>query len=106
MSVSLLHYREWHGQYHRPIRTIWPVARVALATLFRRKMFWGLYAVGLLLFLMFFFGSFLLDWAESQLPAGGIQVGSFRAEPDRISQMLRRGLRILNGSQDTFAYFF
>jgi ABC-2 type transport system permease protein len=106
MSVNLLHYREWHGHYRRPIWSIWPIARVALATLFRRKMFWGMYAVGLLLFLMFFFGSFLLDWAESQLPATPIQVGNFKADPDRIGQMLRRALRVLNGSQDTFAYFF
>jgi hypothetical protein len=106
MSVSLLHYREWHGHYRRPIWSIWPIARVALGTLLRRKMFWCLYAAGLLLFLMFFFGSFLLSWAESQLPATPIQVGNFKADPDRLGQMLRRALRVLNGSQDTFAYFF
>jgi hypothetical protein len=106
MSVSLLHYREWHGQYRRPLWSIWPIARVALGMIFRRKLFWVLYAVALLLFLMFFFGSFLLDWAETQIPTTPIQVGNFKADPDRIVLLLRRGLRILNGSQDTFAYFF
>ncbi len=106
MSVSLLHYREWHGQLRRPLWAIWPIARVALTMIFRRRLFWAMYAAGLLLFLMFFFGTFLLDWVESQVPVRAIQVGNFKAEPDRIVQMVRQGLQVLNGSQHTFAYFF
>ena len=41
--------------------TLWPIARVSLGILLRRKMFWVLYAFGLLLFLMFFFGNFLIE---------------------------------------------
>lgn len=106
MSMSLLNYREWHGEYRRPLWSVWPIARVCLSLIFRRKLFWVLYALALLLFLMFFFGTFLLDWLEAQVPATPIQVGTFKADPGRIMILVRRGLDILNGSQNTFAYFF
>lgn len=106
MSASLLHYREWQGRCHRPVWAVLPICRVALAMLLRRRLFWLLYAFGLLIFLMFFFGTFLLDWMESQVTAAPVQVGNFKADPDRIVKLVRQGLRILNGSQDTFAYFF
>jgi ABC-2 type transport system permease protein len=106
MSVQLLHYRGWQGQFRRPLWAVWPIARVALGVLFRRKLFWFLYSAGLLLFLMFFFGTYLLDWAESMMPTKTIQVGNLAAEPERMVRLLRQGLRVLNGSQDTFMYFF
>jgi len=34
--------------------------------MFRRKLFWALYALGLLMFFMFFFGQYLLACAETQ----------------------------------------
>jgi hypothetical protein len=106
MSVSLLHYRAWQGHFRRPVMSAWPIARVALGMLFRRWLFWVLYAAGLLIFLMFFFGAYLLDWAETQLANTPIQVGNFKTEPDRMVRIFRDGLRVLNGSQETFAYFF
>jgi ABC-2 type transport system permease protein len=106
MSVQLLHYRAWQGTFRRPLWGIWPIARVALGTLLRRRLFWVLYAVGLLLFSMFFFGTYLLDWFETVLPATPIKIGKISAEPERIVPVLRQGLRVLNGSQETFMYFF
>ncbi|HWY86246.1 MAG TPA: ABC transporter permease subunit [Gemmataceae bacterium] len=106
MSLQLLHYRAWQGTFGRPLWSVWPIARVALATLFRRRLFWVLYAAGLLLFLMFFFGAYLLDWVETMLPATPIKIGKLSTEPERIVPILRQGLRILNGSQETFMYFF
>ena len=100
---SLLHYRSWQGAFHSSWWTIWPIARVSLGMVLRRRMFWVLYAFGLLLFLMFFFGAFLLAWAESQLPVSAQQLGR---DPGRMIAGIRRALRILNGSQDTFQYFF
>jgi len=67
MDVRLLHYRAWRGRFRRPLAGVWPVARVALGTLLRRKLFWFLYATGLLVFLLFFFGTALFNWAETQL---------------------------------------
>ncbi len=72
----------------------------------RRRLFWVLYGVGLLLFFMFFFGTYLLDWAETMLPTTPIKIGKISAEPERIVPVLRQGLRVLNGSQETFMYFF
>lgn len=78
--------------------------RVSLGMLLRRKMFWVLYGFGLLLFLMFFFGTFLLAWAESQ---AAVTANQFKmAEPGGMMRGIRRALKILNGSQDTFQYFF
>jgi ABC-2 type transport system permease protein len=106
MSVQLLHYRTWQGTFARPIWSIWPIARVALGTLLRRRFFWVLYAAGMLLFFMFFFGAYLLDWTETMLPTTPIKIGRLSAEPSRIVPILRQGLRVLNGSQETFMYFY
>ena len=106
MPVQLLHYRAWQGTFRSPLWSVWPIARVALGLLFRRRLFWVLYAAALLLFLMFFFGTYLLDWAETMLPATPIRIGKLSTEPERIVPILRQGLRILNGSQETFMYFF
>jgi ABC-2 type transport system permease protein len=106
MSVQLLHYRAWKGTFERPLWSIWPIARVALGSLLRRRLFWVLYAAGLLLFLMFFFGAFLLDWVETMLPTTPIRIGKLSTDSERIVPLLRQGLRILNGSQETFMYFF
>jgi len=104
MGLKLLHYRSWQGTFRSGIWSVWPIARVALATLLKRRMFWVLYAFGMLLFLMFFFGSFLLDWIEGQVAEGAVKIGQI--DPNRVSRSLRNVIRILNGSQDTFAYFF
>ena len=101
---SLLHYRPWQGTFHNPWWSIWPIARVSLGMLFRRKLFWTLYACGLLLFLMFFFGAYLLAWAESQLAVTTQQLKM--DNPTRMIAGMRRALSILNGSQATFQYFF
>ncbi len=63
LMASLLHYRSWQGDFHHPMWSVWPIARVALGTLlwgplWRRILFWGMYANGLLLFSMFFFGAY------------------------------------------------
>jgi ABC-type transport system involved in multi-copper enzyme maturation permease subunit len=99
---SLLHYRAWQGVFRGSWWSVWPIARVSLGVLLRRWLFWILYGpFGLLLFLMFFFGTFLLSWAESQL--------NMVANDGKMAQIVRgvgRALSILNGSQDTYQYFF
>src|SRR5205807_10666417 len=62
----LLHYRPWRGRLGPPRTTVWPVARTALGMLFRRKLFWGLYGLGLMFFLLFFFGQYLMVPLETQ----------------------------------------
>ncbi len=104
MGVNLLYYRPWRGTFRSPGHSVWPIARVALGMLVRRRLFWVLYAFGLLIFLMFFFGQFLLDWAETQISSTSIQVGRIRG--DRLLVLVRRGISFLSGGPDTFRYFF
>jgi hypothetical protein len=105
MSVQILHYRRWQGEFVRPVWSVWPIARVALAMLFRRKMFWIMYAVSLLIFLMFFFGTMLMDWALAEMPAT-IKMGGIAFSTEQIIKLFRDASRMLNGSQETFRYFF
>jgi ABC-type transport system involved in multi-copper enzyme maturation permease subunit len=105
MGVSLLHYRPWRGTFHSPARSVWPIARVALGTLFRRKLFWGLYGLGLMFFLLFFFGQYLLAWAEMQAAEQVIAVGPYRTEPGRLIGQLRGSLK-LNGTGEMYRNFF
>jgi ABC-type transport system involved in multi-copper enzyme maturation permease subunit len=104
MDATLLHYRAWQGGLRHPFWGVWPVARTSLRMLLRRKLFWVLYAAALLLFLMFFFGSLLLDWAQTQVSGSSVQLG--RLDTGRLVMLFRQGIRVLNGSQDTFGYFF
>jgi ABC-2 type transport system permease protein len=105
MGASLLHYRPWRGRFHGPARSVWPVARVALWMIVRRKLFWALYALALLIFFMFFFGQYMLAWAESQTAEQTVRVGLVRTEPTRLIHLLREVLR-LNGSGYTYRNFF
>jgi ABC-type transport system involved in multi-copper enzyme maturation permease subunit len=103
--MRLLHYRSWRGQFRGAIFSIWPIARISLWMIFRRKIFWGLYALGLLIFFMFFFGQYLLAWAETQAAEDTVRVGVVRAEPGKLIQVLREVLR-LNGTAYTYRNFF
>jgi ABC-2 type transport system permease protein len=105
MAANLLHYRPWRGRLGAPQLSVWPIARTALAMIFRRKLFWVLYAFGLLIFFMFFFGQYMLAWAVSQLSEQTVRVGIVRAEPERLVHLLREVLR-LDGSAYTYRNFF
>jgi hypothetical protein len=88
---GLLHYRPWRGEFREPGWAVWPIARVALLLMFRRKLFWALYALGLVFFFMFFFGQYLLAYAETQ--PGASMLKNLRAT------------RILNGSAENYRTF-
>jgi hypothetical protein len=105
MSAGLLHYRAWRGPLHGTGWSVWPIARIALWTIFRRKLFWVLYIFALLIFFMFFFGQYLLSWALGQAGEETIRVGFFRADPDWLIKMLRNSLKI-NGAAEMYANFF
>jgi ABC-2 type transport system permease protein len=102
---SLLHYRSWQGAFHNPWWSVWPIMRVSLGILLRRKLFWTLYGFGLLLFLMFFFGTFLLAFAESQVGGAGNDLGKM-GPPGQMLRGIRRLVGFLNGSQNTYERFF
>jgi ABC-2 type transport system permease protein len=105
MGASLLHYRPWRGDLQGAGWSVWPIARVALGMLFRRKLFWVLYGLGLMVFFLFFFGQYLLAWAQSQLGEESLRIGVARFEPGRFIELLSDRLK-LNGSPETYRNFF
>jgi hypothetical protein len=65
-----------------------------------------MYALGLFIFLLFFFGQYLLAWAETQTGEENVRVGSFgQANPQQLIGILR-GLLRLNGTGETYGIFF
>ncbi|MBI1915526.1 MAG: hypothetical protein HYS12_12445 [Planctomycetes bacterium] len=104
MAVQLLHYRPWRGQFHSPAWSVWPVARLSLAMVFRRKLFWVLYGLALFIFLLFFFGQYLLFFAETQTEArvnfGGVSV------PTRSLISLFRQVLKLNATAQMYLNLF
>ncbi|HEY1378121.1 MAG TPA: hypothetical protein VGF55_15070, partial [Gemmataceae bacterium] len=80
-GTGLLHYRPYRGRLGGPAGAVWAVARTGLRTILRRKLFWGLYALGLMMFLLFFFGQYLMAWAASQLGEDRVPVMGLKADP-------------------------
>jgi ABC-type transport system involved in multi-copper enzyme maturation permease subunit len=105
MTVELLHYRPWKGEFRPPAASVWPIARVSLAVMFRRKLFWGLYLLGLSVFLLFFFGQFLLAWARDQLGESSVPVLGLRQNPQQLVDVIQRALK-LDGSGQTYTNYF
>jgi ABC-2 type transport system permease protein len=100
-TPQLLHYRPWKGVFRPPFASVWPIARTGLALLLRRKMFWGLYALGLMVFLLFFFGLYLLAWFQTQLGQTRIVIGLVPVRPADLVELLADRLQ-LDGSAETY----
>jgi len=105
-TPELLHYRPWRGDFRPPSASVWPIARVALQSIFRRWMFWIIYLLGLLIFLLFFFGQYLLAWAQTQVGETDVRVGGLgRMNPRNLIQLFRVFLK-LDGGAETYRNFF
>jgi ABC-type transport system involved in multi-copper enzyme maturation permease subunit len=105
MGVELLHYRPWRGAFRPPLASVWPIARVCLAIMFRRKLFWGLYALGLCIFLLYFFGQFLLAFLVDQLSESNVPILGLSADPAKLVDVIRRLMK-MDGSGETYANYF
>jgi ABC-2 type transport system permease protein len=103
-APNLLHYRPWKGVFRPPFAAVWPIARTGLLMLLRRKLFWGLYALSLMIFLMYFFGQYLLAWFQTQAGETRIVVGLVPIRPGDLIELLADRLK-LNGSADTYRNF-
>ncbi len=100
-APQLLHYRPWKGVFRPPIASAWPIARSGLSLLLRRKLFWGLYALSLMVFLLFFFGLYLLAWFQTQIGQTRINVGLVPIRPGDLVELLADRLQ-LDGSAETY----
>jgi ABC-2 type transport system permease protein len=97
----LLHYRPWRGRLGSSTMTVWPIARTALGLMFRQKLFWALYGLGLMFFLLFFFGQYLMVLLETQ--TGGAPGG-----PSNSADWMRVARRLLklDGSGESYHLYF
>jgi ABC-type transport system involved in multi-copper enzyme maturation permease subunit len=103
---TLLHYRPWRGEFNGPLSAVWAIARVGLRMMFRFWPFWVIYSLGLMIFLLFFFGQYLLAWADTQIGEADVRVGGFgRTDPHDLIRGLRYSLK-LSGNADTYSNFF
>lgn len=105
MAVQLLYYRPWRGRLASPGWSVWPIARLSLVMMFRRKLFWGLYGLSLFMFCLFFFGQYMMFWAESQMTEANVNVVGFRMKPQALIQFFKARLK-LNGTGETYRNFF
>jgi ABC-2 type transport system permease protein len=106
-SRQLLRYRPWRGQFRGPARGVWAIARVGLGLLLRRKLFWAMYGLSLMIFLFFFYGQYLQVFLEQRVTDENVRVGGLfpqNLRPELVMKRLRDALQ-LNGSADTYANF-
>jgi hypothetical protein len=84
-APALLSYRPWRGELYGPSHGVWAIARIALLVLLRRRLFWGLYALCVMIFLFFFYLQYLHVWIEKQISADTVSLGlSGRAASRRL----------------------
>ena len=69
---TLLRYRPWRGTLHGPGWAALAMARTSLRLMFRRRLYWGLFALSLLVFFFFFYGQYLVVWIGTQLGLGSV----------------------------------
>lgn len=113
MGLSDLGYRPWEGKFHGAWLSPWPIARTALRMVFRRKLFWAIYAFALFNFVIFSSGIYLffqIDVASlmDQEGKGGkkkAQLAFVRVEDvQKFVNQLRDDLH-LAGSGETYRNF-
>jgi ABC-type transport system involved in multi-copper enzyme maturation permease subunit len=103
-GTGLLHYRPYRGRMRGPGGAVWAIARTGLRSILRRKLFWGLYAGGVLIFLFFFFGQYLFRYLESQLGEQSIMLSHtprIEVEPRPLLAYFQDALK-LNGRAATY----
>ena len=100
---QLLRYRPWKGELNPPVYASLAMARSSLRLLFRRKVFWALYALALMIFFFFFYAQYLVVWIQQQAASQTVSVG---AVPVRLSELTKFLDKLnLNGSPHTFGNF-
>lgn len=100
---ALLRYRPWRGELRHPAFASAAMGRVALKLLWRRKLFWALYALAAMIFFFFFYGQYLVIWIRLQTENQTVQMLGL---PIRVADILKFLDRFnLNGSPHTFGNF-
>lgn len=66
MGIDAAHYHPWGGRLRSPWRAVGAIVRVSLLQVFRRKAYWVLLALGLLVFV--FYWAIIYALTQMQLP--------------------------------------
>jgi ABC-2 type transport system permease protein len=103
-APNLLHYRPWKGVLRPPAFAVWPIARTGLWMLLRRRLFWALYALSMVIFFTYFFGQYLLAWFQTQAGEARVRVGLITVRPGDLIDVLADRLK-LNGSAETYSNY-
>lgn len=98
-------YRGWSGSFRLPLLSVWPIARVGLKMMFRRKLFWAMYVLALFNFLVYFAGIYLFAQIDLEaLTAGKATQQQIKMWTD-VKTALQKNLK-LTGDAETFRNFF
>ena len=99
---TLLRYRPWRGTLRGPGWAALAMARTSVRLMARRRLYWGLFALVLLVFFFFFYGQYLLAWLPGQL-GDTVTVANVKVPVANFTKFLDR--LNLNGSAHTFGNF-
>jgi ABC-type transport system involved in multi-copper enzyme maturation permease subunit len=100
---TLLRYRPWRGTPQGPLSASAALATASLRLLFRRRLFWGLVGLGLLVFFFFFYAQYLVVWITNQLATETVRFAGIPVSAGNLSRFL--GRLALDGSAHTFGNF-
>lgn len=100
---NLLRYRPWRGTPHGPLFASLAMARVSLRLLIRRRLLWGLFGLGLLVFFFFFYAQYLVVWITNQLSTETVRFAGIPVSVNNLTKFLDR--LALNGTTHTFGNF-
>ena len=100
---TLLRYRPWRGTPRGPLYASVALARASLKLLLRRRLMWGLFALGLLVFFFFFYAQYLVVWLTNMLATETVRFAGVPVTAGNLSRFLKR--LALDGSAHTFGNF-
>ncbi|OWK43690.1 ABC transporter permease subunit [Fimbriiglobus ruber] len=100
---ALLRYRPWRGNLRGPWFASVAMARVSLRLMFRRKLFWALYALAALIFFFFFYGQYLVVWIQLQTANQTVMFAGIPIKAADLTRFLDR--LALNGTAHTYGSF-
>jgi len=100
---TLLRYRPWRGVPRGPLYASVALARASLKLMFRRRLLWGLFALGLLIFFFFFYAQYLVVWITNQLATETVRFAGIPVTVRNLTRFLDR--LALNGTTHTFGNF-
>ena len=102
-ASSLLRHRAWRGTMHGPLWASLAMARASLKIMFRRRLYWGLFALSLMIFFFFFYGQYIVVWITTQVADDSVKLAGLRIPMKDFTKFFSRFA--LDGSTHTFGNF-